>query len=220
MFLAHFGVGFAAKRFVPDINLAYLIGAAQLLDLIWPGLVLLGIERVTVAPGITVVNPLDFTHYPWSHSLLMALIWGILSGLTTYFLSRSTSGRLQNAVVIGALVPSHWVLDLLVHRPDLPFFPGGVEKAGLGGWNSLLLSLILEFGILSWGVWLYLSTASSLHSKAKYGLAALLVVLVGLWAGATFGPPPPSTTALAGSAYGMLLFLLWGGWIDRYRVSR
>ena len=80
MFIGHFGVGLGAKKAAPSISLGTLFLAAQFLDLLWPTFLLLGWERVKIQPGMTVMTPLNFTHYPLSHSLLMACIWGVLFG--------------------------------------------------------------------------------------------------------------------------------------------
>ena len=126
MFLGHFGVGFGSKRFAPKTSLGTLFLAAQFIDLLWPVLLLVGFERVAIVPGITLVTPLDFAHYPWSHSLLAVVIWGLLFGCVYYLVRRYRAG----AWVCGAAVISHWVLDLLLHRPDLPILPGGDYRAG------------------------------------------------------------------------------------------
>jgi membrane-bound metal-dependent hydrolase YbcI (DUF457 family) len=149
MFLGHFAIGFAAKRAAPRASLGTLFLAAQFIDLLWPLLVLAGIERVRIAPGITVVTPLDFEHYPWSHSLLMVLVWGVLFA-GVYFLIRRDR---RTSLVLGLAVVSHWVLDWLTHRPDLPLAPGA-ERVGLGLWNSFAGTLIVEVGLFALGVFL------------------------------------------------------------------
>jgi membrane-bound metal-dependent hydrolase YbcI (DUF457 family) len=132
MFIGHFGVALAGKRAAPKTSLGTLILAAQFLDLLWPVFLLLGIEHVEIAPGITRVSAMNFTDYPISHSLLMALVWSALVGGVYYGLRRDR----RAAWVVAALVLSHWVLDFIVHRPDLPLWPGGQARAGLGLWNS------------------------------------------------------------------------------------
>src|SRR5262245_47114382 len=133
MFIGHFGVGFGAKAKARTASLGTLFLAAQFLDLLWPTLLLLGIEQVEIAPGITKATPLDFTSYPISHSLLTACMWGLLFG-TVYWLVRED---LKIATVLGLCVVSHWVLDFVVHRPDLPLYPGDSPRVGLGLWNSV-----------------------------------------------------------------------------------
>jgi len=134
MFIGHFGLGFGAKKLAPTVSLGSLFLACQFADLLWPTLVLTGIEIVKIQPGITTVTPLDFVHYPYSHSLLALLIWAAAFAIG-YILIRRSFGLA--AVVIGALVLSHWFLDLLVHRPDLPLTFTSSARYGLGLWNSL-----------------------------------------------------------------------------------
>src|SRR6186997_681775 len=128
MFIGHFGVAFAAKRPAPRVSLGTLFLAAQFIDLLWPVLLLLGVERVRIAPGITRVTPLDFEHYPISHSLLAVLGWAVLVGGAHFLLRRER----RAALIVAALVLSHWVLDLLMHRPDLPLAPGATVLVGFG----------------------------------------------------------------------------------------
>src|SRR4051812_46150446 len=120
MFIGHFGVAMAAKRVAPAASLGTLVLAAQLVDLIWPAMLLLGIEQVRIDPGITRVTPLDFVHYPYTHSLVASLAWGALLALV-YGASRKDW---RTALWLAVLVVSHWVLDAIVHRPDLPLWPG------------------------------------------------------------------------------------------------
>ena len=187
MFIGHYGVALAAKKLAPRVSLGTLFLAAQLLDLIWPTLVLLGIERVRIAPGITRVTPLDFEHYPYSHSLLAVLAWSILAG-GGHYLKR---GSRTAALVIGLLVTSHWLLDFLVHRPDLPILPWADTKTGLDGWSSYPLTLALELGFFGAGLWLYSDTTRPSDRSGKWGYAALSVLMVAIFFANTFGPPPP-----------------------------
>src|SRR4051794_23037360 len=128
MFIGHFGVAFGAKATQPNLSLGTLFLAAQLLDLMWPTLLLLGLEHVEIKPGINKVTPLDFTSYPITHSLLMVLGWGLLFGFVYWRRQKNAKG----AVVLGLCVVSHWLLDLIVHRPDLPLYPGDSPKLGMG----------------------------------------------------------------------------------------
>ncbi len=121
MFIGHFALGFAAKKAAPAVSLGTLFLAAQFIDLLWPTLLLLGIERVEIDPGNTVVTPLNFVHYPVSHSLVAVALWACVLAALYMLIRRSVRG----ALVIGLLVVSHWILDLVTHRPDLPILPGG-----------------------------------------------------------------------------------------------
>src|SRR5215469_14352810 len=159
MFLGHFALAMAAKKIAPKASLGTLVLSAQFADCLWPVLLLLGLEQVRIVPGITRVTPLDFTSYPISHSLLLELVWGFLLG-GAYFLWRRD---LPTALVSGTLLPTHWLLDYFAHRPDMPLYPGGA-KVGLGMWNSLPLTLLVEFGLFLVGLLLYLRAT---HSKGR-----------------------------------------------------
>src|SRR5262249_17182470 len=127
MFIGHFGLAFAAKRAAPRTSLGTMFVAAQLADLFWPIFLLAGVEQVRIAHASP--NPfltLDFVSYPWSHSLLTQLAAGAAFGALYFVITRYAAG----AIVVGLLVPSHWVLDLLVHVPDLPLLPGGAARFG------------------------------------------------------------------------------------------
>ena len=212
MFIGHFGVAFAAKRLAPRTSLATLILASQFLDLLWPILLLLGFEHVRIVPGITKVQPFDFYDYPFSHSLTMALRWALAVGLFYYLARRYVRG----AWVAGALVLSHWVLDWLVHRPDLPLWPGG-PKYGLGLWNSWPASISVEVILFGVGIWLYLSSTRARDRVGVYALWSLITLLSLGWLAAVFGPPPPDTHQLALGALGMLIVVPWAWWADAHR---
>ena len=152
MFIGHFGVGFGAKRAAPRVSLGTLFMAAQFIDLLWQTLLLLGIEHVEIAPGITRVTPLNFISYPVSHSLLMVCVWGALFGFIHWLVRRDR----RAAIVLGLCVLSHWLLDLIMHRPDLPLYPGDSPHLGFGLWNSLAASLVVEGLIFAGGIALYL----------------------------------------------------------------
>src|SRR6266545_7225316 len=148
MFIGHFALGFAAKRMAPRLNLAVLFIAAQLADLLWPVFLLLGLEQVPIDPGNTPFTPLDFVRYPFSHSLLMLCVWGVLLGWIV-----SAPDRPRRLVVIAGLVVSHWVLDVITHRPDIPLVPFGGPKLGLGLWYSVAGTAIVEVAMFAAGVW-------------------------------------------------------------------
>ncbi len=216
MFVGHAALAFAAKRTAPRVSLAELLVATYALDLIWPALVLLGIERVRITPGDTAFTPLAFDWYPWSHSLLMAIVWGLVGGGVVYAARR----RARAAVIVGALVVSHWVLDLIVHRPDLPLWPGhGSPLVGLGLWNSIPGTLIVEGAMFVAGVWLYLGGTRAKDRIGSIALFALLGLLALAWVSGPFSAPPPSATAVAwvGLLFGILV-VPWIAWIERHRV--
>ena len=165
MFIGHFAIGFAAKTAAPRVSLGTLFLAAQFIDLLWPTFLLMGLERVRIEPGATVVTPLVFEHYPWSHSLLAVLGWAaLLAGL--HFLLRRDR---RSALILAGLVLSHWLLDLLVHRPDLPLWPWGGSVLGLRLWSSLTLTLALEVPLFMLGVWLYSRSTRPLDRTGRWG---------------------------------------------------
>jgi hypothetical protein len=215
MFVGHFGVGFGAKAAAPGASLGTLFLAAQFLDLLWPSLLLAGLEQVRIAPGITRVTPLDFTHYPISHSLAAAAGWGVLFGLLYGALRRDR----RAGAIVGAAVVSHWVLDLVVHRPDLPLFPGGAERLGFGLWQSLAGTLAVELPLFLAGVWWYVRSTRSLDRAGTWGLFGLAVLLLAIYGANLAGPPPPSVAAIAWIGQAQWLLVVWGYWIDRHRVA-
>lgn len=214
MFLGHIGAALGAKRVAPGTSTALLLAAPLLPDLLWPVLLLLGIERVAIDPGNTVVTPLDFQHYPVTHSLAASVGWAVLAAAVYWTLTR----RSRAAIVLGALVLSHWFFDLVVHAPDLPVLPAG-PFVGLGAWNSLILTLVLEFGLLAVGVVLYQNASVPVSGGGRIALASLVGVLILIYLGNVFGPPPPDATTVAIFTLGLWLIPLWGIWLDRRRVT-
>ena len=213
MFLGHFGLAFAAKKVASRPSLGTLMFAAQLADGIWPVLLLLGVEQVRIAPGITAVTPLDFVSYPYSHSLAADVAWAALLAGAYWLLRRDNRGTAW----IAALVVSHWILDALSHRPDVPIWPGG-PVVGAGLWYSLPLTLVAEFGLFGAGVWIYTSATRARDRLGSVLLWVFVGTLVVLYLGATFGPSPPNERALAISSLAGWLLVVWAYWIDRHRV--
>ena len=215
MFLGHFGVGLAAKKLTPYTSLGTLLLSAQLLDLIWPVLVLRGVEQVRIQPGITALNPLDFVSYPWSHSLLMAAAWALAFAALYVVVRRYPRG----AIAAGTLVVSHWVLDLISHRPDLPLYPGGGPLVGFGLWQSVPATLVVELLLLGIGLYLYGSSTEPVDGIGTWALRLFSVALVGIYLASVFGPPPPDDRTVAYSALALWLLVAWGYFIDRHRVA-
>jgi membrane-bound metal-dependent hydrolase YbcI (DUF457 family) len=214
MFVGHLAVALGAKRVSPRTPLAALIGAAFGLDLMWPILLLAGIEHVRVDPGHTAFTPLAFDHYPWSHSLSMAVVWAVAVGrLSVVLLKRSAAG-----LVIGLAVVSHWLLDYVTHIADLPLWPGGPE-VGLGLWNSIPGTLVVEGIFFSAAVFAYVRSTRPRHKAGMWSLWALIMLTVMIWVSGPWSPPPPNERAIAWVGLAMWLFPLWGTWIDRTRQS-
>lgn len=211
VFLGHFAVALAAKRAAPRASLGTLVLSAQFADCLWPLLLLLGVEQVRIAPGTTRVSPLDFISYPYSHSLLMQFVWGSLLGALYFLMLRDLSA----ATVLGLLLPTHWILDYVSHRPDMPLYPGG-PKVGLAMWNSLPLSLTVEYGLFVAGILIYMS-ATRAKQPHSYVLWALISFLAVAYPASVFGPPPPSVRVLALTAISIWLTIPWAAWGDRQR---
>lgn len=207
MFIGHAALALAAKPLAPRAHLGVALAATYWLDLVWPIFVLAGIERVEVAPGITAFTPLDFVHYPWSHSLVAALAWSALFALGCWKLGR------RAALVMGLLVFSHWALDALSHRPDLLLWPGSSARVGLGLWNSVVATLAVESALFAAGVAIYLRAGG----KGTIAFWALIAFFVIAYLGAAFGPPPPGASAVAASALALWLLPWWGWWAARPR---
>jgi hypothetical protein len=204
MFIGHYGVAFAAKRVDSRVSLGTYVLAAQLLDLLWPILLIAGVEHVRIAPGVTAVTPLDFYDYPYSHSLAMTIVWaGVAAG--AHFLFKR---ELRSAFVIGACVASHWLLDYFTHRPDMPIGLTG-PYVGLGLWYSKLGTALVEGGMLSLGIALYWRAR---HARKKIGNELLVVyvaVLLAIYIPQFLAPPPPSDMAIAWIDLGQLLLVAW-----------
>jgi hypothetical protein len=216
MFIGHFGLAFAAKRAAPRTSLGTTFVAAQLADLFWPIFLLIGAEQVRIMPASH--NPfltLDFVSYPWSHSLATQLIAGAALGALYFGITRYGAG----AIVVGLLVPSHWLLDLVVHVPDLPLYPGGTARLGFGLWRNPVATVIVELIVYSAGVLAYARTTRAKDRVGRYGLWSLVVFLLALYA-ASFGPPPPSVRALAWTALIGWPLWAWPWWVDRHRSAR
>ena len=215
MFIGHFGLGFGSKQAAPSVSLGTLFLACQFADLLWPTLVLLGIERVVILPGATTMTPLDFVKYPYSHSLLAVSLWGIALG-TAYMAVRRA--RVSAAVTLSLLVVSHWVLDYVTHRPDLPLTIQGPERFGLGLWWSMPGTLAVELAIFAVGLALYLRKTAPRDRIGSIGLWSLVAFLIVVYVASAFGPPPPSAAAVAWSAQAMWLIVAWGYWVDGHRT--
>jgi membrane-bound metal-dependent hydrolase YbcI (DUF457 family) len=213
MFLGHFGAGFGAKAIAPQVSLGWLFAAAQFIDLLWPTLLLLGVERVRIAPGATAVTPLVFEHYPVSHSLAAVALWALLVGALYLALKRDRRG----ALVLFALVVSHWLLDAIVHQPDLPLYPGSAALAGMNAWASLPFTLAIELSIFAAGVWLYARSTRPADATGRWAFASLVAFLLAIHAGNLLGPPPPGVEAIAWVGQAQWLLVLWAFWADNHR---
>lgn len=216
MFIGHFAVGFASKRFAPRTNMAMLISAPMLLDILWPIFLLLGWEQVRIDPGNTRFTPLDLVSYPWSHSLLMSIVWATAYALIYHLIARYWPGTV--AIWIG--VVSHWVLDWISHRPDMPLYPGS-PRFGLGLWNSIAGTLAVELAMFAVGVWFYIRTTRARDRIGRYALMAYIALLLIVYIGDRLGGPPPSIADIAWSGIiAAPVLVAWAWWFDCHRTLR
>jgi membrane-bound metal-dependent hydrolase YbcI (DUF457 family) len=214
MFVGHLAVALGAKRAEPRVPLGAAVAAAFGLDLLWPILLLAGVETVEVHAGDTAFTNLSFVSYPWSHSLLIVLVW---SGLTAVIAHRVFKSWRVGAI-LGSLVLSHWVLDFITHRPDLPLWPQG-PVAGLGLWNSIPATIAVEGGLLAVGLWLYTGASRARDKTGRWALVALVALSGLLWVSQPWSPPPPGATAVALGSFVLWLLPPWARWIEAHRAA-
>ncbi len=221
MFIGHYGVALGLKKADKAISLGLLFLAVQAVDILWPIFVLLGVEKVAIVPGITAANPLDFVYYPFTHSLLAAFFWSAVVWFLCRWLPMTPGSHPRRAAwILSAAVFSHFVLDFIVHRPDLPLFPGGGSiKIGLGLWNHLGAAYLLEGVIFVGGLWIYLKSTKGTTFAGKYGMVILALFLLVANFINFFGSPPPSGTAVAASALIFNPLIAWlVFWLDKKRT--
>jgi len=215
MFIGHYAVALAAKRAAPRTSLGTLFLAVQLADMLWPVFLLLGWEQAHLVPGPNPFLILWLDSIPISHSLLTLIAWGILFAAVY----RKRTGYGKGTIVVALAVVSHWVLDVVTHRPDMPLYPGG-PKLGLGLWNSVAGTVIIEVVMFAAGTWIYLRTTRARDAVGRYGLGALLTLLALSYGGSLLGGPPPSLRAIeiGGIIFGWL-FVAWAAWGDKHREA-
>jgi len=189
MFVGHYGVAFAVKTPRNKIPLWVLFVAVQLLDFLWAPFVLLGVEKVRFVPGITATNALDLYFMPYTHSLIGALFWSAVA-FAIYKIGWRNIASNSAALLVGFAVFSHWLLDLIVHRPDLPIYDDTM-KVGFGLWNHRGIEFVLEIGILLFGAVLYLKHNGAI--ARKIGIVIFVAVLALIQTGNTFVRQPPSS---------------------------
>jgi len=216
VFIGHFAVGFASKRVAPRASLGALMAAPLFLDLLWPIFLIAGVESVRIDPGNTAVTPLDLHDYPWSHSLVTSLAWSVVFAAGFWAATRYARG----ALVLAVGVFSHWVLDFMTHRPDMPLYPGSARSLGLGLWNSRPGTLAAEVGLFVVGVAIYARTTRAINRRGAVALWAMVLLLAAFYAMSFFGPPPPSVDVIKYGGLTGWLFVPWAWWIDRNRELR
>jgi membrane-bound metal-dependent hydrolase YbcI (DUF457 family) len=213
MLIGHVAVALGAKKAAPKTSFGTLLLAAQWPDLLWPLFLMLGWERVRIVPGITAVSPLEFTSYPFTHSLLADFGWGMLLAGLYLVIKKNQRG----AVVVWACVMSHWLLDFISHRPDLPLYPGS-RLVGLGIWNSVSVTLIVEGGLFVAGAVIYSRVTRARDKKGEYGYKIFVALLVLIYLASLMGPPPPSVSAVEWAGILSWLFVAWAYWLDDHRT--
>ena len=215
MFAGHYGVSFLVKTAEPKLPLWLLFLAVQFVDMLWVPLVLLGIEHYRIVPGITASLPLDLYYMPYSHSLVSVAIWSAVVFAGCRWLAPSAILRRSRLGFFLALaVFSHWILDFVVHRPDLPLYDNA-RKVGLGVWNYPLTALALEAALLFGGTLLYLRSAAANTFTEKYGMLFFALTILGVHCFVLWGPAPSSLAAGAvrlGALYLILSFAMY--WLE------
>ena len=212
MFIGHFAIAFAAKKVSPQTSLGTLIVAAEWIDLIFPVLVLAGLEHAGIKAGDNAFLRLDLTDYPISHSLVAALGWSLLLGGLVLWRSRDRPA----ALVVAAAVFSHWLLDFISHTPDVPLWPGG-PLVGLGLWRSVAATVAVEGLMFVGALWLYFSGTRAKDRIGRWGAVGLAAFLAVLYVMNLTSPPPPDVQAFAWVGLSAWLLPLWGWWADRHR---
>jgi hypothetical protein len=213
MFIGHYGVALAAKKAAPKPSLGTLLIAAQFLDLLFPILVLVGVEHVRPDPGNTAFTPYDFYDYPISHSLATSIVWSIAFGLIYFAIRRDRKG----SWILGICVLSHWILDAISHGPDMPIAPGLSTYVGLGLWNSIPATIIVEGGMFVIGVVLYARTTVAKDRTGIYAFWAFVAFLALLYAGNAIDREPVSESAMGIVGLAAVIIVLWAYWINRHR---
>ena len=208
MFIGHIAVGLAGKRMAPSVSLATWLTSVQLVDMLWPIFLLADLEHVRIAPGVTRFTPLDFYDYPITHSLVGSACWAALFAGGWAIARRNR----RVALLLAAGVLSHWVLDVISHRPDVPVLPHG-PYLGLALWNSVPATLIVELSMFAVGLALYVRGGGAGRRRVSYWLLMAFVLVA--YVGAAFGPPPPDVRTLAW--FGLIGWLLvpWTWFSDR-----
>jgi hypothetical protein len=215
MFIGHFAIGMAAKSLRPSVSLGTYFLAVQWVDLLWPTLLLFGVEHVSIEPGITETTPLNFEYYPFTHSLVMTVVWSAAA----FLLARACIKDTTTHLLIAFCVASHWLLDFFTHRPDLPLAFSESVKVGLGLWNNKGLTIIIESLLFIGGVFLYSKATHPLNKTGSYSFWSLIIFFIIIHISNMFGPPPPNVSVIAWAGHLQWLFVVWAYWTDGHRQS-
>ncbi len=195
MFVGHYGVSFAAKSADRDIPLWLLFVAAQAVDILWAILVLVGVESIRIVPGFTASVPIDFEFIGYSHSLLAVFVWACVAFVAMKSFE-APLGSNRAALLVALAVLSHWPLDLIVHRPDLPLYD--VEyRMGMGLWDYPVASFLVETGLLLAGLACYLRSTRPVVRGGRYGMPVLVAAMLLIQLSLTLGPAIRSPALVA-----------------------
>jgi hypothetical protein len=214
MFIGHYAVGLAAKKFAPRASMGALIAAPILLDLLWPVFLLFGWEHVSIEQNANPFLRLQFDSYPISHGLIAVIGWATLFASVYFGFTRYLAGT----IVIWIGVVSHWLMDFVVHRPDLPLYAHS-RAFGLSLWNHRWLTIAIEMALFSVAIWTYQRQTRARDKIGLYAFLAFLLFLLLAYAGACFGPAPSSVKKLAIVTLMGWLMIPWAWWFDAHRVS-
>lgn len=215
MFVGHYAVGLAAKRFAPRTSLGILIAAPILLDVIWPILVLIGWEHVSIVDSPNRFLRLQFDSYPISHGLVAVIGWATLFASIYFGVARYLAG----AIAVWFGVVSHWLLDYVVHLADLPLYAGS-PLVGLAWWNRPRMTIAIELVLLAGGVAFYLLQTRAKDRIGSFGFWTFVVLILAAYGFVVFGPAPPSVNKVAIGALSSLVFVAFAWWFDRHREAR
>jgi hypothetical protein len=216
MYIGHYAIALGAKKIAPRISLGTLFLAAIIIDLLMSILLLVGVEHLRIAPGITVMTPLDLYDYPVSHSLATSLAWSVIFAAIYYFIKHS----IKDSLIIGSTVFSHWVLDFITHTTDLALFPGSDIKVGLGIWNNVAASVLIEGLLFAVGLFIYFRSTKAKDKKGDFVLWLLMAFLLLSWIASMFSPPPPDAMAIAVGNQIQWIVIIIAYWIDSHRGTR
>lgn len=221
MFIGHYGIGLALKKVEPRLSLGLLIFGAIMLDILFGLFLLAGVEHAKIIPGATVVSPFEFYDYPLSHSELGAVMWATAVFLAYWLWPKGDrTQRKRPAFILSVAIFSHFILDVISHRPDMTISGNNSSILGLSLWNSLAGTMIVELGLLFIGSALYMSATYSVSSSGKYGFALMILILMVLYIGNIFGPPPPDMISVAVTiTAGQLALVALAFWVDRNRIT-
>jgi peptidoglycan/LPS O-acetylase OafA/YrhL len=211
MFIGHWGPALVAAAHPKSPGLGTLFIAGQLVDWAFFAFVLADVEHLRLSPGISVMNPMDLYHMPYTHSLAGTFVFAAGFAVLIWLATRNRIG----ALIGGAVVVSHWFADWLVHVPDLTLW-GGPPKLGLGLWNHPAIAMPLELGLTALAFYL-LIRARRPSRRGMLALAVLAGVMLLVQAVNWFGPPPTEPDLAAAltvfGVYGVITGI--AAWADR-----